>query len=272
VEIAAKTGSNHFQDDAGKYAAYLKTPEGRLRTDLAFANLKEFLAPDKGAPRALDLGCGTGAMGVRLAHLGFQVTLLDTSPAMLDLARHAAQEAGVGEKIILKLGDATRLSDYATGWFDVILCHNLLEYVDNFQAVLHCAARFMRDSSAIISILVRNQAGEVLKSALQTGDLAAAEQNLAADSARESLYGSKARLFTPAALDASLKEASLVVTSQTGVRVITDYLPATISRSTEYERIFALEYKLGQRPEFAPVARYTQWLAHSLVSQSKGDE
>jgi hypothetical protein len=36
-----KTGSqadNRFQSDAEKYAAYLQTPEGRLRLDLAFAN------------------------------------------------------------------------------------------------------------------------------------------------------------------------------------------------------------------------------------------
>ena len=41
-----KTGPNPtvgFESDASKYAAYLETPEGRLRADLAFANLQEFL-------------------------------------------------------------------------------------------------------------------------------------------------------------------------------------------------------------------------------------
>ena len=37
-----------------------------------------------------------------------------------------------------------------------------------------------------------------------------------------------------------------------------------ISRSAEYERILELERKLGSRPEFAAVARYTQYLARRL--------
>jgi hypothetical protein len=42
---------------------------------------------------------------------------------------------------------------------------------------------------------------------------------------------------------------------------MSDYLPPQVSRSVEYERILELEHKLGQRPEFARVARYMQVLA-----------
>ena len=58
-----------------------------------------------------------------------------------------------------------------------------------------------------------------------------------------------------------LKAASLTVIAERGVRVLADYLPPRVSRSAEYERIFELERKLGSRPEFAAVARYTQCLA-----------
>jgi hypothetical protein len=40
-----------------------------------------------------------------------------------------------------------------------------------------------------------------------------------------------------------------------GEQCIADYLPAKISPSAEYERIFALENKLGKRREFFGVAR-----------------
>lgn len=262
MKTTANAGSNRFQGDAGKYAAYLETPEGRLRADLTFANLQEFLGPAKDSLRALDLGCGTGAAAVRLAQLGFQVTLLDSSSAMLDLAQRAAEEARVAGKITLKLGDAARLTDLFTNeLFDVILCHNLLEYVDDPKAALCGAARVMRDSSAILSILVRNQAGEVLKAAIQAGDLAAAENNLAAEWTYESLYGGKVRLFTVDGLEAMLQAASLTIAAKRGVRVIADYLPSRISRVTDYERILKLECKLGALPEFAAVARYTHCLA-----------
>ena len=262
MKIMAKPDSNRFESDAGRYAAYLETPEGRLRLDLTFANLREFLRPDKDSLRALDLGCGTGATAVRLARSGLQVTLLDSSPAMLDLAQRAAQEAGIAEKITVKLGDAARLADlFPAESFDVILCHNLLEYVDDPQAVLCGATRLMRNSSAILSVLVRNRAGEVFKAAIQAGDLAQAENNVSAEWVQESLYGGRARLFTPDGLQAMLKTASLAIAVQRGVRVIADYLPPRISRDTEYPRILELERKLGRLPEFAAVARYTHCLA-----------
>src|SRR5579859_5166423 len=253
-----------FQTGATKYAAYLETPEGRLRLDLALANLQEFLPQSTRATRplhALDLGGGTGAVAVRLARLGFNVALLDASLPMLDYARHAAQEAGVAERVALKQGDVTRFTDLFTESFDVIICHNILEFVDDPGAVLCNAARALRDSSSIISVLVRNQAGEVLKAALLGGDLVAAEHTLTAEWGDEALYGGRVRLFSPESLQAMLLEASLAVAAERGVRVVSDYLPSKVLRSDEYDRIFELERKLGSHPKFAAVARYTHCLA-----------
>jgi len=275
MKMTANTDSERFQDRADKYAAYLETPEGRLRSDLSFANLRDFLplqgndshASDsrtKDSLRALDVGCGTGATAIRLARLGMHVTLLDSSPAMLDIAKRKVEEAGVAKKVVLQHGDATQLTNlFHAASFDLILCHNVLENLDDPDAVLRGAARALRDSSAILSILVRNRAGEVFKAAIQQGDLAAAENNLTAEWGQESLYGGRVRLFTPDSLGAMLKAASLGVIAERGVRVLADYLGSRISRSAEYERIFELERKLGGRPEYAAVARYTQCFARS---------
>jgi len=152
--------------------------------------------------------------------------------------------------------------------FDLILCHNLLEYVDDPAFVLCGAARLMQGSSAILSILVRNRAGEVFKAALQAGDLTAANAGLTAEWGQESLYGGKLRLFTPDDLRNMLKAASFQAIAERGVRIIVDYLPPQVSRSDEYERILELERQLGSRAEFAAVARYTHFLAR-LVPQIK---
>src|SRR5438105_2828000 len=103
--------AERFRSGADKYAAYLETPEGRLRLDLAFANLQEFLPSATRSLLALDIGGGTGAAAVRLARLGFHVTVLDASVPMLELAKRAAQQAGVTEKIALKQGDAAQLAE-----------------------------------------------------------------------------------------------------------------------------------------------------------------
>lgn len=262
-----KTGAkdeNRFDQDASRYAAYLETTEGRLRADLALANVQEFL-PSSAEPdslRALDLGCGTGAAAIRLAHLGMTVTALDSSARMLELADRAMVEAGVKNKIAIERGEMTRLGDiFQAGSFDVILCHNVLEFLDDPLSVLRAVSRLIRSPAAILSVLVRNQAGEVLKAALQSADLAAAEHGLTETWGNESLYGGKVRLFTPQSLEALLRDASFAIGARRGVRVIADYLPPQISRAAEYKRIFALERKLGKRPDFFGVARYLQCLA-----------
>jgi SAM-dependent methyltransferase len=269
AKVAASSEDGRFKSGAERYAHYLETPEGRLRVDLAFAHLLEFLPTRAGSLLALDIGCGTGALAVRLAQLGVHVSLLDSSLPMLDLAEHAVRQAGVTQRIELKHGDATQLAAlFDAGTFDVIVCHNILEYVDDPRALLGSAVRMLRNPASLISVLVRNQAGEVLKAAIQ-GDLAAAGLNLTAEWANESLYGGKVRLFPMASLQAMLEEASLAVTATRGVRVVSDYLPQEISRGDEYEMIFALERKLGCRPELAPIARYTHCLAHRATPVMK---
>ena len=260
-----------FEHSAGKYAHYLETPEGRMRLDLAFAWLMESLPATVDSLYALDIGCGTGATAVQLAQLGAYVTLLDASLPMLDLAERAARQAGVTERVVLKHGDAAQLTSlFDAAAFDVIICHNVLEYIEDPEPLLSSAVRMLRDNASLISVLVRNRAGEVLKAAIKDSDLAAAENSLTAEWGHESLYGGKVRLFTPSGLQAMLERASFSVSSMHGVRGISDYLPQSISRSEQYERIFQLERKLGSKPEFAAVARYTQCIAHRAASVMRG--
>jgi S-adenosylmethionine-dependent methyltransferase len=252
--------AERFRDGAEKYAAYLETPEGRLRADLTFANLQEFLLAGLGR-RVLDLGCGTGATAVRLAQLGFQVTMLDSAPAMLEIAERTAREAGVTDSIFVLREDAANVAKiFQDASFDLVICHNLLEYLEKPQTVVRGIARTLRDSG-ILSVLVRNQAGEVMKAAIKNGDLGAAEDALGSEWGEESLYGGKVRLFTPQSAEQMLTETSLAIAVRRGVRVLADYLPAQLSRSAEYERILALERALGKRQEFFGIARYLHYMA-----------
>ena len=127
------------------------------------------------------------------------------------------------------------------------------------------AARALRDTSAILSIVVRNQAGEVFKAAIQAGDLAAAEANLTAEWGFESLYGGKVRLFT------SGWPAGHVECGVVGIDLLSEvYACLRITcrlaflAASEYARILELERKLGSRPEYAAVARYTHYLARRM--------
>ncbi len=53
----------------------------------------------------LELGCGTGRLLIPLAQAGYQVTGVDLSDAMLDLARAKIAAAGMADRVTLMQGD-----------------------------------------------------------------------------------------------------------------------------------------------------------------------
>ncbi len=73
-------------------------------------------------PRAVDLGCGTGANVVFLAEQGFQATGVDFSKVALDKARLRAADAGVSSRCSFVEADLTDPSlTLAGGPFDLLL-------------------------------------------------------------------------------------------------------------------------------------------------------
>ncbi|MCA1594608.1 MAG: methyltransferase domain-containing protein [Acidobacteria bacterium] len=270
---------NPFEAEASCYVDYLQTFEGRLRLDLAWANLRDFIAEmqlgeklaernfsaehhEDAKPRALDLGGGTGATALLLAAEGWDVVLLDSSAPMLALATEAARRTQLAGCVTFVYADAATAGDlFPRDSFDAAVCHNLLEYVEDARAVVLALGAVVR-LGGVVSVLARNRAGDAMRAALKSHDLEAARHALASARVRESLYGQMARLFDAPTLRALVAEASLEVLAERGVRVLADYLPISLYAAPQgYERVLAFELELGAHPEFAAVARYTQILA-----------
>lgn len=62
----------------------------------------------------LDLGCGTGRMSLELARRGYDMTGVDCSAEMLDVARGAAENAGVSDRLLLLCQDMRSFELYGT--------------------------------------------------------------------------------------------------------------------------------------------------------------
>jgi len=258
-----------FQD-AEKYAAYLKTPAGRLRSELAWENVRRFLPRDASKHRALDVGGGTGFATVQLARLGHEVVLLDSSEEMLRIARQDADACGVTPRISFCHAETRQLRElFAADSFDVVVCHNLLEYTEKPSITVRDIAHVLR-KDGVLSVLVRNRAGEVLKDAVKSGDWKLATANLSAETVVDTLYGNRMRVFAPSDLHEMVVGAGLEVIAERGVRVFFDYLGMENPTDETYAQIFELESKLGARPEFFAIARYIQAIARrSHMSSSE---
>lgn len=268
-----------FESGAPAYAAYLQTSEGRLRLDIAWENFLSIIDETDAAQtgcdvrgtraaassrRALDLGGGTGALGLRFAALGWHVAVVDPSATMLGLAADAARRQGLAGCVTFHQAGAERAREcFAPETFDAAICHNVLEYVPDPRASVAALAALVR-AGGWVSLVARNRAGEAMRAALKANDLDEAERALTADVVNESLYGGPARLFDSATLGELATGAGLEVIAARGVRVVADYLPASFSDTAEtYARLLAFERTLGARPEFAGVARYTQIIARA---------
>ena len=81
------------------------------------------LAPLRGDERALDVGCGTGALAYALAPLVGDVVGVDSSEELLAAAREDAPEG-----CTFVPGDATALP-FPYGDFDLVGCMRVLHHV-----------------------------------------------------------------------------------------------------------------------------------------------
>ena len=143
------------------------TVKGFVRTYVMHHQLLEHLPPPPA--RVLDVGGGAGHQSFPLAQLGYDVTVLDASPAMLDKARErlALLPDEAQARVTLVDGDGERAVDAVNGErFDAVLCHGVLGYLDSPDAMVEqvcaCAA-----PGGIVSIMTGNAHASVVRPALE---------------------------------------------------------------------------------------------------------
>jgi 2-polyprenyl-6-hydroxyphenyl methylase/3-demethylubiquinone-9 3-methyltransferase len=97
--------------------------------------------------RALDVGCGGGLLAEELAALGFRVTGVDPSIPSLEVARRHAADAGLEIEYLPGAGEALPLPDAS---FDVAVCCDVLEHVDDVERVVAEIGRVLRPDGLFV--------------------------------------------------------------------------------------------------------------------------
>ena len=92
----------------------------RVNADIDYSAWADFIekiivAEAKSHPElVLDLGCGTGSMTLELARRGYDMTGVDCSPEMLDVARERADAAGLSDRMLWLAQDMRSFELYGT--------------------------------------------------------------------------------------------------------------------------------------------------------------
>ena len=153
--------ADQFVDEA--YASV----KGRVRTYVMHQQLLEHL-PEPPAP-VLDVGGGAGHQSFPLAQAGYDVTLLDPSPAMLDKAQQRLHRlpGEAQQRVTLLQAGGERAADAVNGRrFAAVLCHGVLGYLERPEPMVNqlcqCAA-----PGGVVSIMTGSAKTGAVRPALE---------------------------------------------------------------------------------------------------------
>ena len=212
-------------------------------------------ATGRAALDIVDVGGGTGGLAVPFAALGHNVTVVDPSPDALAAAQRRAAEADA--RLASVQGDAASLdSVVGPAAADLVICHNVLEYVDEPADAMSAIARVLRPS-ATVSVLAANAVAAVLHRAL-AGRFAEARTLLADPSAFTP------RRFTLPELTALVEQAGLRAGQAHGLRIFAGLVPGTLldGDAAATEALRALEEAAAGTPPLRDIAAQLHLLGH----------
>jgi S-adenosylmethionine-dependent methyltransferase len=220
----------------------------------------------------VDVGGGTGGLAVPFASLGHNVTVVDPSPDALAAAQRRAAEAGA--RLAAVQGEAASLDGVAgVAAADLVICHNVLEYVDSPADAMAAIARVLRPR-ATVSVLASNVVAAVLRRAL-AGRFAEALLLLAPGGTTPPVTpppGGKPfppdplgpRRFTLAGLTALIEAAGLHAGQTHGVGIFSGLVPAALVDGDpgSAEALRTLEAAVALTPPLRDIAAQLHILGH----------
>ncbi len=138
---------------AQRYDEIYRSPRWALYFELSWDGLKPHIPSDLRAP-IVDLGCGTGKYGLRLAKSGYTVTLSDLSRGMLDAARNKAAQLGIDARCEFVKADVMDLSELPREHFALVIAQgDPFSFADNPARAVKEAWKILRPGGVIVASL-----------------------------------------------------------------------------------------------------------------------
>ena len=204
--------------------------------------------------KILDFGSGEGITSNHFAKKN-DVTAIEPSEEMLSNAWKDYEYTQI-------VGDVNALSGISDETFDIIICHNVLEYIDDKEAVIKALARVLK-KDGILSIAKHNRTGRVMQMAVLLDDFEKANALLDGENSMASKFG-VIRYYED---DDIMKWApELTVSDFFGIRTFWDLQQNQEKHGDEdwQRKMLQLEMRVAQIPEYRDIAFFHHLLLKKL--------
>lgn len=150
------------------------------------------------------------------------------------------------------IGDVSKLKSYQDQSFDIIICHNVLEYIDDKAEVIHELSRVLK-SGGILSIVKHNKAGRVMQMAVLLDDFKKANALLDGKNGVAAKYG-PIKYYEDE--DISKWNHNLELINISGIRAFYDLQQNQEKHNSDewQENMFELEMRVSKIDEYRNIA------------------
>lgn len=220
------------------YLAYVHAPWGKLFYELAWHRIA-----CKGK-RILDFGSG---FGITANHFAKDNDVIAVEPNE-EMLRHQFADHPYEQLI----GSIEALQSMPDQSFDVIICHNVMEYLNDREALLSEFSRLLKPDG-YISVIKHNRAGKIMQKAVFEYSVDEALKLLENGNAESAHFGT-IHEYDDAALEAYSK-GRLKIHSVYGLRIFYALQRNELKTGDEwFPNMYALECRAEEIPEFRDIA------------------
>ena len=144
--------------DIQQYKQMLEQPWGKIQYEITFAQLEHIKEK-----KILDFGSGFGLVSQFLAQNNEVVAIEPQEEMLFAYSNHSY------EKI---LGSLEQVEKFESESFDIVLCHNVLEYIDE-----NCRVNYLSELKRVLkrngklSIIKHNQVGKIMQAVVFSNDV-----------------------------------------------------------------------------------------------------
>ncbi len=244
-----------------------EAPTSRLEAELAFRYLYAHLESDIkriGELNILDVGSGLGEVALRFAALGHKVTMLEPQACLLQTAEERAREQLPDRTGLMRFLNE-RVEDLESNIkdeFDVIVCHETIEYVDDPLRAFNVITRVLKPRGRL-SLVFLNRYGLIMRRIIIDENASGAMDTFEVDEFETTLHDGRGHLYSDAEITKLLEPLGFAIEGQYGLLVFSEFIDCTLFEEGEcFSGMLALEERAGQETHLKGIGKFVQLICY----------